>query len=437
MRRSILAAALVASSVVLASCAMPADDPNWNAEAAEAEEFAEEDAEAAAVESEAVAGLDGALANPTSIGVDAALTAAPQAGGVIVSLVDGSASDELLTASMAEAAEVLGWTVETVTGADSELGAAEALDEAVGMAPAGIRFSGAYLEAMTPGLAAAEAAGIPVVCTGCGSEVPPGVTDASLDGADQNISWGNLLAAYVFANKAPSEDAGVEVFRTAGEGVAEFASAFDGTLSTLCRECSTSDQPVADYADDVPFFVSDTMSISLGRWSLLTSGDLSEGVPEAMEMTDVFEPVVTIGRAASAADIAAMQATPAVDMPTTGDAAAADGAADVAADEAAASAEEADALGEDAGGVDGLAGFATPEQAAAMQAWTALPVPVLGWRVIDQFARILGGDAPADGPLPSQLITVGNAGDVVLDDAGNYIGVADFKEQFLTLWGVQ
>lgn len=435
MRRSLVVAAFVASSVVLASCAMPADDPNWNAEAADAEVFAEDDAEAAAAEAEAVTGLDDALLNPTSIGVDVPLAAAPESGGVIVSLVDGSASDDLLTASMTEAAESFGWTVETVTGAESEMTAADAIDEAVAMQPAGIRISGAFLDAMTPGLDAAAAAGIPVICTGCGAEVPAGVTDASLNGAEQNTAWGNLLAAYVFANKAQGEDAGVEVFRLPTGAINDFAAAFDGELSTLCRECSTTDEPIDELVDDVPFFVSDTMSISLGRWALLTSGDLSEGVAEAIEMAGTFEPVVTIGRAASATDIATMQATPAVDMPAGADAAA--GTDEVAADEAAAAQEEAAALGDDAGGLDGLEGFATPEQAAALQAWTALPVPVLGWRVIDQFARILGGEAPATGPLPSQLITVGNAADVVLDDSGNYIGVADYKEQFLALWGVQ
>lgn len=437
MRRSLVAAVFVASSVVLASCAMPADDPNWNAEAADAEVFAEDDAEAAAAEEEAVSGLDDALVNPTSIGVDAPLTATPEPGGVIVSLVDGTASDELLTASMAEAAESFGWTVETVEGAESEITAPDAIDEAVAMAPAGIRITGSFLEAMTPGLDAAAAAGIPVICTGCGVEVPASVTDATLNGSAQNIAWGELLAAYVFANKASDEDAGVEVFRSVGDAIADFASAFDGELSTLCRECSTTDEPIDEYVDDVPFFVSDTMSISLGRWALFTSGDLSAGVPEALETTDVFEPIVTIGRAPSAADLEVLLATPAVDVPASGDAGATDGADEIAADEAAAAEEETAALGDDAEGLDGLGGYATPEQAAALQAWTGLPVPVLGWRVIDQFARIMGGEAPADGPLPSQLITVGNVSDIALDESGNYIGVADYKDQFLALWGIQ
>jgi len=61
----------------------------------------------------------------------------------------------------------------------------------------------------------------------------------------------------------------------------------------------------------------------------------------------------------------------------------------------------------------------------------------MGWRIIDQFARIIGGDAPANGPIPSQLLTGGNVADAVLDESGNYLGIADYKEQFTALWGVQ
>ena len=60
----------------------------------------------------------------------------------------------------------------------------------------------------------------------------------------------------------------------------------------------------------------------------------------------------------------------------------------------------------------------------------------MGWRVIDQFARILAGEALADGSLPSQLLTVTNVAEAALDESGNYLGVADYREQFTGLWGV-
>ena len=69
MRKSLVAAVLTASTLVLASCAMPADDPNYNASAAAMDP---EQASAAAV---SAAALEAALTPPTSIGVEAPLPA--------------------------------------------------------------------------------------------------------------------------------------------------------------------------------------------------------------------------------------------------------------------------------------------------------------------------------------------------------------------------
>jgi hypothetical protein len=38
--------------------------------------------------------------------------------------------------------------------------------------------------------------------------------------------------------------------------------------------------------------------------------------------------------------------------------------------------------------------------------------------------------------LPSQLLTVVTVADAALDEDGNYIGVANYKELFTQLWGV-
>ena len=63
-------------------------------------------------------------------------------------------------------------------------------------------------------------------------------------------------------------------------------------------------------------------------------------------------------------------------------------------------------------------------------------MPVMGWRVIDQFARIFGGDKVATGPLPSQLLTRATAPSATLDADGNFIGISDYEAQFLKLWGI-
>jgi ribose transport system substrate-binding protein len=63
--------------------------------------------------------------------------------------------------------------------------------------------------------------------------------------------------------------------------------------------------------------------------------------------------------------------------------------------------------------------------------------PAAGHGIIDQFARIIGGGEPATGPLPTQLLTGANVADAVLDESGNFIGIADYQDQFKALWGVQ
>lgn len=435
MRKSLVAAVLAASSLLLASCAMPADDPNWNASAAADAVFEEDNAGQASAEADALAGAQAALAAPTSIGVDAPLSAPPAAGSLIVSVLDGSESDTLMSASMADAAEAIGWTYQEVTGVDPvdlATTAPVAFDEALTLKPAGIRVSGAYVDFIADGLAAAEAAGVPVICTGCSGAPSGAIVDTSLDGDAQNTEWAGILAAYVYANKAADEDATVELFSVPVGALGTFGTAFIGALADLCRECSVLEEPIDPATTtDVATFVADTMSISLGRWALLASGNLSAGVTDALSSAVLFEPTVVLGRAASAADIATLQATTPVDLPVADPSASPSPSpeAALASDDAAAASEEAVAEG------DGS--FATPEQAAALQAWTALPVPVLGWRVIDQFARVLGGDPIADGPLPSQLLTVANAQDAVLDADGNYIGIADYQDQFTALWGVK
>jgi hypothetical protein len=402
-------AALASASLVMAACAMPADDPNFTQNTGVGGDAA---ANAAANEAGAAA-LDGSLAAPTSIGVDVPLAAAPEAGAVIISLTDGSGYEAVVQDAMAAAASALGWTVESITVDPADPTAvATAFDEALAKKPSGIHLRGEFFDAVSMGLPAAESAGIPVVCTGCSGDPSGAIKDTSIDGTVQNSAWGVSMAAYVVASQYSGEGAGVQVFTTPGGAVNDFNNVFDTTLLSQCRECSTTqslvDSTMVDVTDPaaVAAYITSEMTISLGAWALLDSGAQSAGVSEALA-TDptLLAPVVLIGRGASAADIQALQGLGSAVAP------------------ASPTAEEAST-------------GRTPEQAAALQAWLGIPLPVLGWRVIDQFARILGGEALADGPLPSQLLTAANAADAVVDDAGNFIGIADYEAQFAALWGI-
>jgi len=429
MRRSLVAAALMASSVVLASCAMPADDPNWDPNATEGGVL-EEDPEVAAAAAAVEATYEDYLVAPTSIGVDTPLTAPPAAGLALLSLTDGSEYEAVFETALAEAAGVVGWTVESVPVDYADPASlTTALNDAIAAAPAGIHINGALAAAIPEDLAAAEAAGVPIVCTGCSADTA-GVTDASINGTEQNDAWGDVLATYVATSQYEGEDAGVQIFTLPGGATADFALRFNTSLIDQCRNCSATESTVdptyTDLTDQVAVneFVVSEMSTSLGAWGLLTSGSLSAGTADALANDfTLLSPVTVIGRGATAANIEALKAI--------GPVAAVDPAADdpgTATDAVA----EADMADEDLA----LLGR-SPEEAAALQAWIGLPQPVMAWRVVDQFARILGGQEVAAGPLPSQLLTGTTVADAALDEQGNYIGIADYQDQFKALWGVQ
>jgi ribose transport system substrate-binding protein len=435
MRKSFVAAALTASALTLASCAMPADDPNYGGATGAGEEI---DAAVASANAADQASLEDALLPPTSIGVDAPLTAAPASGGSIVSFTNGSEFEGVFETSLAEAADVLGWTVETVTIDPADpTSTATAFDDAVATSPAGIHITGDMVDSLTESLSSATAAGIPIVCTGCSSEPPIDGVDVSIDGTDQNLFWANVLASYVNNNQYSGEDAGVQVFTIPGGALADFNLEFATSLTDQCRNCSASesliDPTLLDVTDAVGVadFVSSEMSLALGSWALLDSGALSNGSADALANDPLaLTPIVVIGRGASAADIASMQAAsgsvPAVEASPGADAASPEASP-------AADAASADVGTEGEVAVEGR----TPEEALALQAWIGIPEPVMAWRVIDQFARIIGGDEPSTGPLPSQLLTAGTIAEAALDDNGDYIGIADYQDQFKALWGVQ
>lgn len=438
MRKSLVAVVLTASALLLTSCAMPADDPNFDANAGG------EDAAAASAQAAGQESLDAALLAPTSIGVDTPLSATPAKGKTIVSLTDGSTYEGVFESALSDAAGVLGWKVDSVTADPTDAAAvAKAFDDAVATKPDGIHISGEFVDGLTDSLPKAEAAGIPVVCTGCSGDPANGITDTSIDGTAQNTTWADALSTYVVSSQYENEDAGVQIFTVPGGGgaIEDFNTEFNASLLDLCRDCSatesTFDPTTTDLSDPsaVSEFVISEMSTSLGAWALLDTGALSEGVSDALASDPtLLSPVVLIGRGAAPSDIQTLQALGG-SAPAASPAAEASASPEASADAAAVASASAD--GGTGDGADDGTGGRTLEQAQALQAWIAIPQPVMAWRVIDQFARIIGGDELATGALPSQLLTGANSADAVVDADGNYIGIADYREQFTSLWGVK
>ena len=386
-RKAIVATLIASTALLFSACAMPADDPNFVDNAGGAGVDAGAGSGGVSGAGQATDAVKAAMAAPTSIGVDAPLAAKPKAGLLIVNVSDGSAAATAFSAAMQEAATALGWTFQEVTGADSLDTAPAAFQKALDLKPAAIHVEGLGPDVIGDGLKAAAAAGIQVVCTGCTTDPVDGIPeDIALAGAKQYTDWGTLMASYVIANVGP-DDANGEPFVEGIElpsvpAFVTFNTAFSTQLSALCNNCSLNenDMSVNDpsgYADAA----AQAMQISNGRWALFDSAALSMGFEDALKTNPPLLPTAIIGLSGGPENIKALVAK-------------------------------------------------------TQMAWTGYPVPIVAWRVVDQMARLIGGDAPSDGAIPSQLMTQDNASTLVLDKDGGYLGIADYQAQFKKLWGL-
>jgi ribose transport system substrate-binding protein len=381
MRKPLAALAMLASaSLVVAACAMPADDPNFMAGGGTVEGTSE----GGVAGNDAQVVVDQYLVAPTSIAVDIPLSAPPAAGALIVSLSDGTEEGKALDTAMEAAATALGWTFQVVEGAGTPDGAVAAFDEALALKPAGIHIDGSYVDYLTDGLAKATTDGVPVVCTACLGEPLDALKDTSIVGKAEVDDWGKAVASYIQVNSA--QDAVLELFAYGTGAPAEFNQGLQSALLQYCEPCSTTEN-LLDLADPtvVP---ADAVTLAmqldpLVNWVSFAPGALSAFLGDALTAAGIApDAVKVVGWAPTAENIKA----------TT---------------------------------------------AGTEAAWLGYPVPVVGWRVIDQFARILGGQEILVAPLPVQLLTVDNAGTAAVDADGNYIAVADYEAQFKALWGVK
>ena len=69
-------------------------------------------------------------------------------------------------------------------------------------------------------------------------------------------------------------------------------------------------------------------------------------------------------------------------------------------------------------------------------AWTGYPLPIVGYSVIDSFARYWTNTPFATATLPTQILTQANVRKAVLTPTGEYLGVRDYRQQFKRIWGV-
>ncbi|MCX6433831.1 MAG: hypothetical protein NTX29_14025, partial [Actinobacteria bacterium] len=70
-------------------------------------------------------------------------------------------------------------------------------------------------------------------------------------------------------------------------------------------------------------------------------------------------------------------------------------------------------------------------------AWTGYALPIVGYSVVDSFARNSVGQPFVTNELPTQILTPQNINTAVLTPAGDYLGVKTYAQEFKKLWGVK
>ncbi len=153
-----------------------------------------------------------------------------------------------------------------------------------------------------------------------------------------------------------------------------------------CPACHVNvvDQLVTDVGTATPQSVVSTVQRNPAtKWVMFSFGDLSLGVPAALQSAGLTQQVKIGGETPSTANLQALRS-----------------------------------------GTEAV--------------WAGFPTSILGWRVVDMLARYFDGDSLAQANsvlLPTQLLTPGNINQAQFS-GGFYVGVAGYQAQFEKLWHV-
>lgn len=327
------------------------------------------------------------LQNPTSIGITNPITTPVPKGKSIVIVGGPEGVTVEKNADFTEAATALGWQVKTLQEGSAADAAATTLTQAIALKPDMILISGTPLPLLRTQLAAAKAANIPVLAETVTDPKIESVFDASIDGNPQVEKEARQMADYIAVKS--NGKAHVAVFNIPVYAVlTTYTNTFKSQLEADCSACKVTivNEQVTDIGTKVPTSVVSTIQRdpSIG-YAIFTIGDLTDGLPAALQGAGLAGKVVLGGGAPTPADLQDLK-----------------------------------------NGKD--------------EVWNGFDGVVLGWRDADMAARYFAGVALEPGgdalTLPTQLVTKDNINTIVLNPRGFYQGVADFQSQFLKLWNV-
>jgi ribose transport system substrate-binding protein len=322
------------------------------------------------------------LGSPTSIGISTPLNSKPATGKLLVGLDSGSGSAVVLAKYWAQAAADLGWKYKDLSSGTTPATQQAAMASAIQLNPAGIVTSGIPNSTLTTQLALAASKGIWVNSSADTSPVSGAMFDTSIASPAQLAQWGKMVAAYVVVQsngKAVVQEFTLPIFPI----LVDFDTAFDAAIKVWCPACKVTTTPQLGSAIGTTTpqaVVSAVTRDPSTNWLIFDLGDLATGVPAALSAAGLHG--LSIG-----------------------------------------------GLTADTPNIAGL-------KNGTENVWTAYSLPIVAYRQVDSMARKFEGMPTLNAALPTQLMTPQNVNSLVVDSQGNYVGVANYRSQFLTLWHV-
>ncbi len=322
------------------------------------------------------------LSSPTSIGISTPLNSKPAPGKLLVGLDSGLGSATVLAKYWAQAAADAGWKYKNLISGATPTAQQAAMSSAIQLNPAGILTSGIPIATISSQLALAKQKGI-WVNTSASTDQPSGAMfDTSIANPAQLAQWGKMVAAYVVVQsngKAVVQDFSLPVFPI----LLDFDTAFIAALKQWCPACKVTQNPqqASAIGTTTPQAVVSTVTRNPStNWLIFDLGDLATGVNAALSAAGLHGLHIG-GLTADTPNIAALKSK-------------------------------------------------------TQDVWTAYSLPIVAYRQVDSFARKFEGMPTLNAALPTQLLTQDNVNSMVADSSQNYVGVANYRSQFLTLWHV-
>ena len=321
------------------------------------------------------------LGTPTSIGISTPLTSKPAAGKLLVGLDSGLGSAKVLAQYWAQAAADIGWKYKDLISGSTPAAQQAAMNSAIQLNPAGILTSGIPNTTIQAQLTLAAQKGIWVNSSADTSSPSGAMFDTSIASPAQLAQWGKMVAAYVVTQsqgKAVIQDFQLTAFPI----LLDFDTAFVAAVHQWCSTCKVTTNAVPAASLGTSALTSQVTSVVTRNpgtnWLIFDLGDLEIGVDAAVKAAGLTG--LSIG-----------------------------------------------GLTADTPNIAGL-------KSGAETVWTAYSLPIVAYRQVDSMARKFENMTPLNATLPTQLITPQNVGSLVVDSAGNYVGVADYRTQFKKLW---